>query len=223
MKWVAALVCAPLLAAPPKVTFIKSFPGSTPAYFQVEVARDGSAVYKEAVDDPHAIAFRLPDAPTAEIFGLIEKIDYGQKPLEANLKVANMGKKTFRFEDGKRKHEVSFNYSLDESAQRLTDFFERINETQQHFINLERSVRFDRLGVNKIILQIEASNDRQRILGEDALLPLLDRVAKSEAFMHMTRERAARLAEALRSPKKLTAGGETAPDAAAPGAAAQQK
>jgi hypothetical protein len=216
MKWLS-LACASLLvaAAPQKVTFIKDFKGSVPPYFQIELSRDGSGVYKEAPDDPQAIAFRLPEAATSDVFGLLEKIEYGQRPLEANLKVANMGRKTIRFEDGKRKHAVSFNYTLDESAQRLTDMFERINETQQHFINLERSIRFDRLGVNKLILQIESSINRQRILGEDALLPLLDRVAKNESFMHMTRERAARLAESLRNPKKLTAEGEAASEGVA--------
>ena len=203
MRWLAVLVCVPLLTAAghPKVTFTKTFKGSTPEFYSIELSRDGSGVYKEAADDPHAIAFRVPDAVTADVFDRLEKAGNAQKPLEANIKVANMGMKTIRFEDGKAKHEVSFNYSLDVNAQAVADVFERISETQQHFIALERTIRFDRLGVNKVILQIEAAHDRQRILGADALLPLLERVARSETFMHMTRDRAARIAEALRAPK----------------------
>jgi hypothetical protein len=210
----AVLACAPVLfaASYPRITFTKTFKGSTPEFYSVEISRDGTGIYKEAVDDPHPISFRLSDAATADLFDRLEKAGGAQKPVESNLKVANMGQKTIRFEDGQRKHEVSFNYSLDPNVQLIADVFERISETQQHFINLERSIRFDRLGVNKLVLQIEAALDRQRILGHDALLPLLDRVAKSDSFMHMTRERAARVAEALRNAKK--------PDAAGAGQAA---
>ena len=215
MKFVAAFAVVSLLSAAeyPKVTFTKTFKGSVPPFYLIEVTRDGSGVYKEAPDDQQPISFQLPEAATNDLFARLEKAGNGHRPLEANLKVANMGLKTIRFEDGKNRQEVSFNYSLDENAQAIADTFERISETQQHFINLERSIRFDRLGVNKIILQIESSNDRQRILGPDAILPLLDRVAKSESFMHMTRERAARLAETLRNPPPKP---ETAASAAAP-------
>jgi hypothetical protein len=215
---IAALAAASLFAAAdyPKITFIKEFKGSVPPLFLIEVSRSGAGVYKEAVDDQQPIVFHLSEAATAELFARLEKAGNASKPLEANLKVAHMGTKTIRLEDGKAKHEVSFNYSLDENAQAVADVFERISETQQHVISLERSVRFDRLGVNKIILQIEAANDRQRVLGFDALLPLLDRVAKSEAFMHMTRDRAARLAEALRNPPAK-------PETATTGTAAQGK
>ncbi|HET8547006.1 MAG TPA: hypothetical protein VFL57_03340 [Bryobacteraceae bacterium] len=218
MRLAVALSVASILAAAdyPKVTFTREFKGSAPPYYMIEISRSGAGLYKEAPDDQQPISFRLSEAVTAGLFGRLENAGNAQKPLESNLKVANMGLKTIRFDDGRRRQQVSFNYSLDENAQALADMFEKINETQQHFINLERSVRFDRLGVNKIILQIETSHDRQRILGADALLPVLDRVAKSEAFMHMTRERAAKLAEAIRHPAQK-------PETAANNAAAQEK
>ena len=69
-----------------------------------------------------------------------------------------------------------------------------------HF-NLERTVRFDRLGVNKTLLQIEAAYDRKRLVALERFLPLLDRVAKNDCYLHMARERAAALADAFRNPK----------------------
>jgi hypothetical protein len=218
MRLAVALLLASLLSAAdsPKITFTKTFKGSVPPFFLIEVLRDGSGVYKEALDDQQPISFHLPETTAADLFARFEKAGNGQKPLEASLKVANMGLKTIRFEDGKRKQEVSFNYTLEENAQAVAETFEKISETQQHFITLERSVRFDRLGVHKVILQIEASHDRQRLLGGDSLLPLLDRVAKSEAFMHMTRDRAAKMAELIRNPPPR-------PETAAKSSAPQEK
>lgn len=196
------LAIASLAAAEePKILYTKSFPGSVPAYVNVEVQKDGRAVYKEAADDQQPIDFKLTQADTDEIFALVEKVDRFKRPLESNLKVANMGLKTFRYENGAEKNEVKFNYSLDENARILNDWFEKISETQQLHFNLEKSVRFDRLGVNKSLLQIEAAYDRNRLVAHERFLPLLDRVAKNDSYLHMARERAASLAELFRNPR----------------------
>ena len=73
----------------------------------------------------------------------------------------------------------------------LQDWFERITETQRLHFDLERTAKFDRLGVNKTLLQIESAFDRKRLVGVDRFLPLLDRVAKNDSYLHMARERAA--------------------------------
>ena len=190
--------------AKPKVSFTKSFPGSTPPFVYVELSKSGEGVYKEAPDDEDPIDFRLPAEETLQIFALVDKLDRFKRPLESNLKVANMGVKTFRFDDGASKHEVQYNYSLDEDARLLQDWFEKITETQRLHFDLERTARFDRLGVNKTILQIEAAYDRGRLVGVDRFLPLLDRVAKNDSYLHMARERAASLADIFRNPKPKT-------------------
>jgi hypothetical protein len=115
-----------------------------------------------------------------------------------------MGAKTFRFEDGNVKQEAKFNYSQDEDAKVLLDWFEKMTETQMLYFELERAVRFDKLGVNRAVLQIESAVDRKRFIGPERFLPLLDRIAKNEAFMHMARERAATLADSFRNPKPKT-------------------
>jgi hypothetical protein len=164
----------------------------------------GEAVYKEAPDDQDPISFKVSPEDTNEIFNLIEKLDRFKRPLESNLKVANMGMKTFRFEDGATKNEAKFNYSLDPDANLLLDWFERMTETQRLHFDLERTAKFDRLGVNKTLLQIEAAYDRKRLIGVDRFLPLLDRVAKNDSYLHMARERAAALADTFRNPKPKT-------------------
>jgi len=187
-----------------KVLYTKSFPGSVPAFVSVELHKTGEAVYKEAPDDENPVEFKMSVEDTNEIFALVDKLDRFKRPLESNLKVANMGLKTFRFEDGSAKNEVRFNFSLDEDARVLQDWFERITETQRLQFDLERTAKFDRLGVNKTLLQIESAFDRKRLVGVDRFLPLLDRVAKNDSYLHMARERAASLADAFRNPKPKT-------------------
>jgi hypothetical protein len=188
----------------PKVIYSKSFPGSVPAYVSVELLKSGQAVYKEAPDDENPVDFKLSPEDTNEIFALVDKLDRFKRPLESNLKVANMGMKTFRFEDSATKNETKFNYSLDPDANLLLDWFERLTETQRLQFDLERTAKFDKLGVNKTLLQIEMAYNRKRLVGVDRFLPLLDRVAKNDTYLHMARERAASLADAFRNPKPKT-------------------
>jgi hypothetical protein len=135
------------------------------------------------------------------MFGLAEKLDRFKRPLESPLKVAQMGMKTFRLEDGANKSEVKFNFSEDADARALTDCFERISETGQDYFALERTVKYDKLGVNQALLQLNIAMDRKRIVSPEMFLPLLDRVARNATYLNMARARAANLAESIRATK----------------------
>jgi len=203
MRWALLLAVLPLFAAgdPPRLFFSKSFPGSAPAYVEIALERNGNAVYKEAADDDQPVKFQVGETDTNAIFGLADKLGHFNHPLESPLKVAFMGMKTLRFDAGPERQEVKFNYSEDPDAQALLDWFERISETEQHVINLERTVKYDKLGVNEALLLVQISYERKRLVAPQQLLPLLDRVVKNDSYMHMARERAAGLAEAIRAAK----------------------
>jgi hypothetical protein len=199
-RLVAALtLTAAALAAAPRLTYIKSFPRSTPAYVEIRIEQDGRAQYREAADDESPLAFELTPAERDGIFDLAAKLDHFTRPLEANLKVAFTGMKTFRWENGTEKHEVKFNYSLVPVAQQLWDWFERITESELGLLTLERAARFDKLGVNQALLQLQAVHERNRLVACAQFLPVLDRISKNESYLHMARTRAASLAEAFRN------------------------
>ena len=207
---VAALLAVLLLASAlgtagaeevPRITFSKSFPGSQPAFFLITVERTGVSSYNESQDPDNAEKLQLEPSAASEIFQMADRLDRFSKPLESGLKVANMGLKTFRFEDGAVKHEVKFNYSQDPDAQALLDWFERISSTEQHYIDLDRAVHFDKLGVNQSLLLLQVTWEHKRLIAPQQFLPLLDRVIKNESFLHMARERAATLADAFRNIK----------------------
>jgi hypothetical protein len=184
-----------------RIIYSKSFTGSVPPYIEIVIEKSGASLYKEDPKDDDPIKFELSASETEQIYGLAEKLGNFGRPLEAGLKVANMGAKTFRYEGPDGAREVKFNYSEDNDAKTLYDLFEQISETERAFITLQSAVRFDKLGAQDAVLRIEALRAQKRLLPQTQFLPLLDRVAKNESFLHMARDRAATLADAIRKPK----------------------
>jgi len=197
------LLAAPIAQAAdvpgvPHIFFSKSFPGSAPAYVGINLDKTGAGDYREDANDDSPLRFQLTQAETAAIFDLAAKLGYFDHPLESPLKVAFMGKKTFRYVDGARKSEVTFNFSENPSAQELADQFERISESEQLLTGLEVAAKYDHLGVMKAVLLVESAWDRKRLVDTAQFLPLLDRIVKNENYMHQARMHAAGLAEQFR-------------------------
>ena len=188
------------LSADPSIVYSKSFPGSTPSYVEVNLERDGSVVYKEKEDDDQPVKFSLKREEADAIFALADKLEHFKNPLESGLPVAKMGEKMFRWVNGSEKYEQKYNYSISEDVKALQDWFEKITETEMHLFNLERTVRFDKLGVNKTLLQLETSWDRRRLLAVNQFEPWLNRVVKNESFLNMDRDRAQKLLDSFKNP-----------------------
>ena len=201
LLWLAAgmaMIGIALGADQPRVTFTKVFPGSDPAYMATTVDKDGAVTYRETKDEEPE-TFKLEPDMVQAIFDLADKLDHFKRPLESGLKVARTGDKTFRWENGADVAEAKFNYSADENARLLQDWFERISETERAMMNLRRAIRFDKLGVNDAVLRVDTAWSQKRLVGREQFLPLLDRIAKNEGFVNLARDRAARLAGELRA------------------------
>ncbi len=110
-----------------------------------------------------------------------------------------MGTKTFRLEKGADKTEVQFNYSEDANAKLLWDWCERLTESAQHRIALDRAAKYDKLGVVKALNLLGSAIERKRVVGLEQYLPTLDRIIKNESYMHTARARASEIAEAIRA------------------------
>ena len=190
----------------PRMLLKKEFPGSKPAYTEIRLESDGSVQYLEAVDDEQPVKFKLSANETQTLFLLSDKLDHFARPLESGLKVARVGDKTFTWIKGEERHEVKFNYTLDVDGQTLLDWFERMCESAYYRLDLERTVRFDRIGVNQALLKLEAAWDRKRLLAVDQYFPLLERVVKNDSYLNMARDRAGRLLEMFKAPAPEPAG-----------------
>lgn len=196
------LFCAAALPAEDAVrlSFSKSFPGSRPEYYRIELDASGVALYRKAPDEEPPLKMQLSENETATIFGLARKLDRFGRELESGLKVARMGEKKYAWIEGGERREQTYNYTVDPDAQALQEWVERIAETAMLYYDLERTVKYDRLGTYKMILKLETAWDKRRIVGPDLFLPLLERVIKNDSYMNMARERARNLADAFRNP-----------------------
>jgi len=67
--------------------------------------------------------------------------------------------KTFRYENGDQKSEVKFNFSEDRRRAKLTGLVRAHGESAEHRIELERTAKYDRLGVLKALLLLESAMD----------------------------------------------------------------
>ncbi len=205
MRAAAILACALVVLALPATSadseqlyFSKSFPGSSPAYVAINVDKTGAGDYREDDKDDNPMRFQLTAAETTALFDLAAKLGCFDHPIESHLKVAFIGKKTFRFTGGGKKNEVQFNFSEDPAAQALVDWFERISESEQLRTQLEVAAKYDHLGVDKAVLLLASAYERKRLVAVSQFLPMLDRISKNESYMHQARMRAAAIAEQFR-------------------------
>ena len=201
MKTLILLLAAVAASAAdaPRITYSKSFPGSAPPFVAIVVDRTGAATYNESTDPDNAEPLQLETPAVTEIFRLADKLDHFKKPLESGLRVANMGQKTLRWEDGAERSESKYNYSVIEDAKTLGDWFERIGDSTRLLVELKRAARHDKLGVNAAIVNVQILWNNKRLVGTAQYLPLLDQVAANEIYIHMARERAAEIADAIRA------------------------
>ena len=198
-------LCA--FAGEPRLIFTKSFPGSVPEYVSIGVDKTGELEYKESPTDDQPLKAKLADSEVSALFALAEKLDFFKTSLESGLKVANTGKKTFRYEPASGPAtESTFNYSLLLPAQQLLDRFEQLSSTEQAYIKLDRTVHFDKLGVNDALAEIESLWLHKQLAAPAQFVPLLNRIAARDSFMHLVRERAARLKDQFTGTVPQTAG-----------------
>ena len=197
----SAVLLTAAAAATPNITYTRSFPGSVPDFIYVNVDRTGSVIYKESLKDEQPLQAHLQDSDTAPLFAMAEKLGYFKPPLESGLKVANTGKKTFRYEsEAGVCTEATFNYSTSDIVKALLTRFEQIATTEQAYLELDRTIHYDKLGVNDALAQVESLWLRKELAAPEQFLPLLTRISTHESFMHLVRDRAARLKDEFTAP-----------------------
>ncbi|HKV03952.1 MAG TPA: hypothetical protein VJO53_02470 [Candidatus Acidoferrales bacterium] len=198
---------APLARAKPTgdvatITYRKIFKSSYPEFVEIKVNQSGAGTcdIRQLSDDSNPKPVRI-DAPIVQsIFGLAEKLhNFAGVDLEMHRRIANLGQKTFRYERGAEVHDVTFNYTLDRSASELLAIFESLARQQTDLSDLVRTMRYDRLGVNDVLLQIEKDYDHKLLPEPEQLLPPLDQVAADEHFIDIARQRARSLAGRIRA------------------------
>ncbi len=199
----AGLFYAPLSSAQSaKLTFRRVFPASTPEFIEITVREDSDdATYeiRQLDEDASSAPFQVSAALRAKMFSYAAELHHFQgQDLDVHRKIANLGAKTFRWEQGKQAFETKFNYTLNSTATQLLQIFEGLARQQEHFMLLTRRMKYDRLGVNDGLLQLESDLNRGLLPEPNRLVPLLDQIASDSRVVEIARQRARTLADRAR-------------------------
>lgn len=185
----------------PTITYQKIFKSSYPEYVKIEINEAGTGTFDIRQLDESANPQPLTLAPevTQKIFQLAASLhDFQGLELEARRRIANLGQKTFRYQKGGETHEVSFNFTMNDDANRLLNIFEGIAREESDISDLQRSMRYDPLGVNDALKQVESDYKQKLLPDPKQLLPTLDAIAKNDRIIDIARDKARTLAEQIR-------------------------
>lgn len=183
-------------------TYRRIFKSSTPEFIEIKIKEDsdtGSYEIRQLDEDPGATPFEISAALRAKIFELIAQLKYFKGlDLDIHRRIANLGEKTFRWEFGSQAHEVKFNYTVNSEASQLLQICEGLARQQELVDLLQRRMKYDRLGVNDALLQLEADLTKGVLPEPQRVLPLLDQIAADSRFVEIARQRARAIAERVR-------------------------
>ena len=193
-----ALWAVPAVAGQDAIYFERHFPGAVPERFEVRLTRDGTATYVESGEEPVELA--IGKDVVGPLFTQAAGLNYFDKPLASSRKVASTGRKLLRYESGgELRGEASFDYSEMRQAREIATWFVKLAETQQHLRSLERAYRFDRLGVNQALVNLEQAYERERVAAPGLLVSILCKISQQQRIVHLARARAGGLLERIRA------------------------
>lgn len=187
------------------ITYRRVFKASNPEFIEIKVGENGTATFdiRQLEDPPGAQPFEVSPALRAKIFELAGRLnDFRDLQLDIRRRIANLGEKTFRYERGTEAHEARFNYTLNSTANQLMQIFEGLARQQEHLVLLQRRMRYDRLGINDALLQLESDLNRKLLPEPERLVPVLEQIANDSRFVDIARQRARALAERIRNPRE---------------------
>jgi hypothetical protein len=184
------------------ITYRRVFKGSSPEFIEIKISDQGTCTFdiRQLDDDADPEVFEVGPSVREKIKDLSGELkNFAIGNLDIQKKIANLGQKTFRYENGAEVHETSFNYTVNPSAAQLQQIFEGLARQQQDLVLLVRQAKYDRLGVNDAIRQFEADMDHRLLPEPEHFLPILDQIAADSHFVEIARTRARALAERIRN------------------------
>lgn len=204
MPALAAQAAAP--AVPARVTYTRSFKGSQPAFFQIEVNQDGRASYqgKDMDADPLVtLPFTASPAAVRLIFQSAAALeDFAGAKLQSKQKVAYTGDKMLAFDDATHHSAQDFTYTKLPPAAALEALFEKIATTGDDAIRLQRAMQYQPLDVLDRMNQIQEDWDGSQMAEPQLLAPVLQDMVANTAVMDSARHRAEKLLLAFGEKKR---------------------
>jgi hypothetical protein len=185
-----------------KLTYRRVFQSSTPEFIEMIVYEGSDAAtyeIRQLDEERGANSFEISASLRVKMFDLAAQLHhFREQDLDVHRKIANLGEKTFRWEQGSEAHETKFNYTLNSTANQLLQIFEGLARQQEHLTLIARRMKYDRLGINDALLQFETDFNHSLLPEPRRALPVLDQIAADSRFVEIARQRARALAERIR-------------------------
>jgi hypothetical protein len=196
----------------PTVTFSQSWADAVPPYYSIAVSNDGRVAYHstpkaENQGEPYDLKFVMSDVNLAKVLRLTKELNFFNGNFDyKKSKIAFTGTKLLRYEEGKRLHETSYNWSDNVRVQELTTLFQGISETVELGRLVSEKYKFDKLGVDAELKKLESAAKSGRLEEVGAIQPILSKIAKDSSMMNISRRRAEFLLS--RALNKVHSGGQ---------------
>jgi hypothetical protein len=202
----------PLLAWPEAetatVTFTLDFPTSQPEHYSIRVQSDGSAHYESSgrlsadsdVSDSFDFPFSLSAETRQKIFDLAAKANYFQKDVDSHRKgLASTGKKVLSYKDARHTGESTYNYSNNAAIETLTHVMQSLSTTLEFGHRLQYFLQYQKLALEEELKRMEELARANELPEIGAIQPILDQIAADPSVINVSRARAQRLLEHIRS------------------------
>ncbi len=180
-------------AAQERLIYTKILKGSNPAYEKIAVSSSGTGAYdgRALTDSPNPQSFKLNPLITQKLFALAARLhDFQGLSLESRKRVADLGQKTFEYQNGSQVYRVEFNYSLNRTAQALTDLFESIGTVERHILALDYAMRYDRLGLPRQLDLIQDDLNDHALADPQLMVAALQQIINDPRYLHLAQVRA---------------------------------
>ncbi len=202
-------------AAQPAVTFDFDWRQGIPwQTYSITVRADGNAHFQgtpapdKAGGDTGLFQqdFTMSEANRSKIFDLAKKLNYFHGDFDSHLKrIAQTGRKTLEYNSAGKHSSTRYNWSQNADVQELSRLFVAIANTLDYGRKLNLEYRFDKLGVDAQLKELEGLQADHYAEELNAIAPILRQIADDPDMMHISRQAAQHLLRTLGGPSQPNA------------------
>lgn len=142
----------------------------------------------------------MSEANRSKIFDLAKKLNYFQGDYDSHLKrIAQTGSKTLQYASTTAHGSTTYNFSQNTDVQELTRLFLAIANTLDYGRKLTFQYRFDKLGMNTRLKELQDLRNSNYAEELSAIAPILRKIADDPDMMHISRQTAQALLRTMKS------------------------
>jgi hypothetical protein len=192
----------------PKIGFVFDHDKLDVPHYEFELQQNCQATYESrSKPDPQNLEvetlkkeIKLSPSTCARIFQLAKSANYFNGNFDfTKSKIAYTGKKTLSYTGPEKSGSTSFNWSENPAITELTATFQGISMTLEAEPTLRRLRRFDKLGLNAELAQLEQEANSGWLKEISLISDLLEEIVQDKAIMGLARHRAEHLLEIAKS------------------------